>query len=150
MDQGPGGERHQQHEAPAARVAGDPAWQSWHPRKLAGHHHFLIDAMFDATYFRDVLTREIRAAGGSPVVDIALSNGHVHRIRSIAGVTDGYVTFLVYTVRGDLSHERPRFASDAGEHDDSPRVAVSYDSIASVLLDPAADTVKGRPGFAGF
>lgn len=106
--------------------------------------------MFDATYFRTALAREIEAAGGSPVVDVALANGHVHRVHSVADIADGHVTFLIHVVRGDLSHERPRWQSTAAHADELPRVAVAYETIASVLLDPATETVKGRPGFAGF
>lgn len=102
--------------------------------------------MFDANYFRTVLPREIETMGGSPVVEVALVNGHVHRLRAVADASDGQVTFVVHPVRGDLSHERPRFgAGETGSG--SVRVAVAYDSIVAVLIDPAPDTVKGRPGF---
>ena len=102
--------------------------------------------MFDANYFRAVLPREIETVGGSPVVEVALVNGHVHRLRAVADVAEGHVTFVVHQLRGDLSHERPRFGTaDSGSG--SVRVAVAYDSIVAVLIDPAPDTVKGRPGF---
>lgn len=103
--------------------------------------------MFDANYFRTALKADLAAAGGSPVVELALLNGHVHRIKAVLDVADGYVTLAVHPIRGDLSHERPRFGA-TGDHDESVRVAVAYDSIAAVVFDPAPEQVKARPGFA--
>ena len=102
--------------------------------------------MFDANYFQATLPHDVQAAGGSPVVEVSLLNGHVHRVRSVLQAGQGHVTFAVHQVRGDLSHERPRFG--AGDGDDAVRVAVAYESIAAVMIDPAPDKVKGRPGFA--
>lgn len=102
--------------------------------------------MFDANYFRTGLSADVEATGGSPVVEVSLVNGHVHRVRSVAEIGQGYVTLLVHVTRGDLSHERPRFGADAGG--ESVRVAIAYDSIAAVLLDPAPDKIRTRPGFA--
>ena len=102
--------------------------------------------MFDANYFQATLPHDVQAAGGSPVVEVALRNGHVHRIRGVLQASQGHVTFAVHQVRGDLSHERPRFgAAGAG---DSVRVAVAYDSIAAVVFDPSPEQVKVRPGFS--
>jgi hypothetical protein len=105
--------------------------------------------MFDANYFRATLPHDIEAAGGSPVVEVSLLNGHVHRVRAIAEVALGHVTLAVHAVKGDLSHERPRFGG-AGDSDAPVRVAVSYESIAAVILDPAPDKVKSRPGFTPY
>lgn len=103
--------------------------------------------MFDANYFRASLPSDVRAAGGSPVVELSLLNGHVHRVRDVAGVADGYVTLLVHPTRGDLSHERPRFGVTTATGE-PVRVVVAYESISAVLFDPAPDQVKARPGFA--
>jgi hypothetical protein len=103
--------------------------------------------MFDANYFRTALARDVESAGGSPVVELLLLGGHVHRIRSIVDVGTGHVTLEAYSMRGDLSHERPRF----GGGDTSievVRIVVSYESIASIVFDPAPEQVKARPGFA--
>jgi hypothetical protein len=102
--------------------------------------------MFDANYFRSALSREIEAAGGSPVVEVALVNGHVHRLRALLDVADGYVILSTHPAKGDLSHERPRFGAEATE--ESLRVAVSYDSIAAVIVDAAPEKVRTRPGFS--
>lgn len=116
-------------------------------RKGSGSSPHSHGRMFDANYFRTGLPADLEASGGAPVVELSLLNGHVHRVRSIADIGQGYVTLLVHPTRGDLSHERPRYgaASAAGE---SVRVAVAYDSIAAVLFDPAPEQVKARPGFA--
>lgn len=103
--------------------------------------------MFDANYFRTALPADLEATGGSPVVELSLANGHIHRVRSLVDIGQGYVTLLVHPTRGDLSHERPRYGAVAGTGD-AVRVAVAYDSIAAVLFDPAPDQVKARPGFA--
>ena len=100
--------------------------------------------MFDANYFRTALRADLEATGGAPVVELSLLNGHVHRVRQVVDIADGWVTLAVHPVRGDLSHERPRYGS-AGA---SVRLTVPYDSIAAVLFDPAPEQVKVRPGFA--
>lgn len=102
--------------------------------------------MFDADYFRSVLPRDIEATGGSPVVEVLLRNGHVHRVRSVVSVEEGLITFEVYHVKGDLTHERPRFGGTETVHD-LVRAVVAYDGIVSVILDPSLTQVKARPGF---
>jgi hypothetical protein len=102
--------------------------------------------MLDANYFRSALARDVEATGGGPVVEILLRNGHVHRVRSIVEIAEGWVTLEVYAVKGDLSHERPRF----GAKDSSlelVRTVVAYESISGIVLDPAPTQVKARPGF---
>jgi hypothetical protein len=103
--------------------------------------------MFDANYFRTALARDIAATGGAPVVEVLLLSGYVHRIRAVVEVTDGRVTVEAYPMRGDLSHERPRFGA-ADTTLETVRAVVSYESIAAVVLDPSPAQVKARPGFA--
>ena len=102
--------------------------------------------MFDATYFRKSLARDVEAAGGTPVVEVLLTGGHVHRVRAVIEAGDGCVVLACYPMRGDLSHERPRFGSGDGNHE-LVRAVVAYESIASVVLDPAPAQVKSRTGF---
>lgn len=105
--------------------------------------------MFDANYFRTVLPRDVEAAGGSPVVELLLAGGHVHRVRSVVDVVDGRVTFDAYAVRGELTHHRPRYGQTSGEPNETFRVVVSCESIVAVVLDAApAQTTRNRPGFA--
>ena len=103
--------------------------------------------MFDAKFFNYALPREIEAAGGTPVVELALNNGHVHRLRSVIEAADGYVTVATYQVRGDLTHERPRFGNGKTGLE-TLRVVVAYESISAIVFDPSVAQVKSRPGFA--
>jgi hypothetical protein len=102
--------------------------------------------MLDANYFRSAFPRDVEASGGAPVVEILLRNGQVHRARSIVDLSDGWVTFEIYSVRGDLSHERPRFGASDSDHE-LVRAVVAYESISGIVLDPSPTQVKARPGF---
>jgi hypothetical protein len=102
--------------------------------------------MFDASYFQSALARDVEASGGAPVVEILLRNGHVHRVRSIVEAGDGWVTLEVYSVRGDLTHERPRFGASESVHE-LVRTVVAYEAISGIVLDPAPTEIRTRPGF---
>ena len=102
--------------------------------------------MLDANYFRSALARDVEATGGGPVVEILLRNGHVHRVHSILEIAEGWVTLEVYSVKGDLTHERPRFGATESGHE-SVRAVVAYESISGIVLDPSPTQVKARPGF---
>ncbi|NUO38479.1 MAG: hypothetical protein HOQ17_10100 [Gemmatimonadaceae bacterium] len=105
--------------------------------------------MFDANYFRTVLPRDVEAAGGSPVVELLLVGGHAHRVRSVVDVADGRVTFEAYQMRGELTHNRPRYGQTADASNETFRVVVACESIVAIVLDPApAQTTRIRPGFA--
>ena len=110
--------------------------------------------MFDADYFSTRLRRDADAMGGDPIVEISLLNGHTHRIRSVVEVTDGYVVFEAYQLKGDLAHQRPRFAEAGsaalGAAADASvfRVTASYESISAVVIDPSLTQTRARPGFA--
>ena len=106
--------------------------------------------MFDETYFRTTLIRDVEATGGSPVVEIQLMSGHAHRVRSVLDVSAGCVTLETYLAKGDLAHERLRFGEatpDAGVRD-TFRTVIAYEGIAAVILDPLPSQVRARPGFA--
>jgi hypothetical protein len=107
--------------------------------------------MFDADFFSTRLRRDTDAMGGDPIVEISLLNGHTHRIRSVVEVTSGYVVFEAYHLKGDLAHQRPRFAESgttAAADETVFRVTAAYESIAAVVIDPSATQVRTRPGFA--
>ena len=106
--------------------------------------------MFDADFFNTRLRRDTDAMGGDPIVEISLLNGHTHRIRSIVDVTSGYVVFEAFHLKGDLAHQRPRFAepgSKAADDESVFRVSASYESISAVVIDPSVTQVRNRPGF---
>ena len=104
--------------------------------------------MFDANYFKKTLNRDVEASGGSPVVEIVLLSGHVYRVRTVVETTDGHVTLECYQMKGDLAHQRPRFGEDSSAPYETFRAVVSYESVASVVLDPSEVSAKARPGFA--
>ena len=102
--------------------------------------------MFDASYFSSSLARDVDATGGSPIVEVVLRSGHVHRVRAVIEVGDAWVTLEIYQVKGDLSHERPRYGVAETSHE-LVRAVVAYESIATVVLDPAPTQTRARPGF---
>ena len=106
--------------------------------------------MFDPEYFRTTLLRDVEATGGHPVIEIQLTSGHSHRIRSVVEVGAGNVTLEAYHAKGDLAHERPRFGethSESGARD-TFRAVIGYENIAAIILDPSPSQVRARPGFA--
>ena len=106
--------------------------------------------MFDESYFRTTLLRDVEATGGHPVVEVQLLSGHAHRVRSIVEVGAGTVTLETYLTKGDLAHERPRFGEPAtgASEGDTFRAVIAYEGIAAVVLDPSMSQVRSRPGFA--
>ncbi|MEO5818526.1 MAG: hypothetical protein ABIT20_24870 [Gemmatimonadaceae bacterium] len=106
--------------------------------------------MFDETYFRTTLQRDVEATGGHPVVEIQLLSGHAHRVRSVVEINAGSVTLETYLAKGDLAHERPRFGEPHrdGVDTDVFRAVIAYESIAAIILDPTQSQVRARPGFA--
>ena len=104
--------------------------------------------MFNASYFRDMLQRDVQAAGGSPVVELYLVSGHSYRVRTVVDVAENWFTVEAYLVKGDLAHHRPRFGGTDGEPHEIFRAVVSYESIVSVVFDPAPVQARTRAGFA--
>jgi hypothetical protein len=106
--------------------------------------------MFDESYFRTTLLRDVEATGGHPVVEVQLISGHAHRVRSIVEVGSGTVTLETYLTKGNLAHERPRFGEPQTGSDasDTFRAVIAYEGIAAVILDPSPSQVRARPGFA--
>ena len=104
--------------------------------------------MFDADYFKKNLPQDVKATGGKPVVEVVMLSGHSYRVRSIVDVDDGHVTLEAYLVKADLAHHRPLFGGTENEPHERFRVVVSYDAIASVVLDSSEAQARVRPGFA--
>jgi hypothetical protein len=104
--------------------------------------------MFDANYFKKTLHRDVEATGSTPMVEIVLLSGHVYRVRAVVETTDGHVTLECYQMKGDLAHQRPRFGEESSAPYDTFRAVISYESVASVVLDANEALAKVRPGFA--
>lgn len=105
--------------------------------------------MFDAPYFKKQLDQHV-AAGGGPLVELVLRNGHTYRVRSVLDVADGFVVLEIYHMKGDILGHRPHWAGaskGAAAAGTTARAAVSYESIVAVLVTP--DEVQERNvGFA--
>src|SRR5690348_17464898 len=59
-----------------------------------------VQCMFDASYFKNQLAKDVEAAGGSPVVEVLLLSGHSRRIRSVERAHEGYVLLEVFHLKG--------------------------------------------------
>ena len=147
----------EQEQAAAAGIQRQPTGQAWHDQEASAAAPLtaspLLSRMFDANYFSTQLRRDTDAMGGDPIVEVSLLNGHTHRIRSVVDVRDGYVVLEAYHLKGDLAHQRPRFAeadtATAPTTDQSIfRVTAAYESISAVVIDPSQSQVRARPGFA--
>ena len=106
--------------------------------------------MFDPEYFRTTLPRDVEALGGKPVVELQMTSGHMHRLRAVVEIATGHLTVEAYHAKGDLAHERPRFGDDAqrGAEQGTFRVVVAYEHISAIIIDPAQEQARVRPGFA--
>ncbi|MEP6494327.1 MAG: hypothetical protein ABJF01_16710 [bacterium] len=112
--------------------------------------HTSEDVVFDAGYFTTALPAHVKTAGDGPAVEIHLTQGHVHRVRAILETMPGYVVLEVYRHRIDGSRTGQQWGGpprDDSSPSDLQRVAVSYESIAAVVITPADDAVSARIGF---
>jgi hypothetical protein len=106
--------------------------------------------MFDASYFKTQLAKDVDAAGGSPIVEVLLLNGHSRRVRSVERITDGYVVLEVFHLKGDqaLYGAHWQQSGRAGEPTrETYRSAVSYEAVAEVLIDRAPVSADRKLGF---
>lgn len=106
--------------------------------------------MFDSTYFRKSLVTHADASGAGATVEVHLINGHAHRVRSVAEVTDGYVVLEVYQRRPEMSGLQTPWcgaASPAAAPNEVLHAVITYESIAALLITPAEDRASSRIGF---
>lgn len=103
--------------------------------------------MFDASYFKTQLAKDVEAAGGSPVVEVLLLSGHSRRVRSIEQANEGYVVLEVFHLKGDQALHGAHWQQTAGDGRETYRSAVSYEAIAEVLIDRAPPTAERKLGF---
>lgn len=105
--------------------------------------------MFDASYFKTQLAKDVEAAGGSPVVEVVLLSGHTRRVRSVEHVNDGYVVLEAFHLKGDQALHGAHWQQSGRGSDgrETYRAAVSYEAIAEVLIDRTPATVERKLGF---
>lgn len=106
--------------------------------------------MFTAEYFRTRLQAEAEALGSPYVVEVFLVNGHSHRVRSVRDTPQGYVLLEVYQNRGDATKQSMHWdgTTEPNATQETRQVALSYDGIAEVRIDPATPRARTLPGFA--
>ncbi len=106
--------------------------------------------MFDKSYFESMLAQHIRAAGAEPTVEVHLSNGQGHRVRSVIEAADGYVVLEAYQRRAEITGTHGRWQNDkdpAVKPSEIHHAIVSYDSILQVVITPTETTEGPRIGF---
>ena len=107
--------------------------------------------MFDASYFRDSLAKHANAAGAEPIVEVHLTSGQGHRVRSIDEVTDGYVILEVYQRRPEMTGARSHWVGDsdaATGPNEVHRAVIAYEGIAQVVITPPENKSVSRIGFS--
>lgn len=117
------------------------------PRRTC--HPYLLN-MFTAEYFRTRLRAEADESGTAYVVEVFLVNGHSHRVRAILDTPQGYVLLEVYQQRGEATKQPMSWdgTPEANAAHETRHVALSYDGIAEVRIDPAVPKTRTLPGFA--
>ena len=107
--------------------------------------------MFDAQYFRNSLAGHAEAAGAEAQVEIHLTSGQGHRVRSIVEVTDGYVIVEVYQRRPEMTATRSHWMGDAkspAAPNEVQRALIAYESIAQIVITPSENKSASRIGFS--
>ncbi len=107
--------------------------------------------MFDKSYFTSKLNGHIDAAGAEPSVEVHVTNGQGHRVRSVVEAAEGYVVLEAYQRRAELTGQKGRWhggkAADAGTNEVHHAI-VAYDSISQIVITPSEVAENPRIGFA--
>jgi hypothetical protein len=106
--------------------------------------------VFDATYFRSGLQAHAEAAGAEATVEVHLTTGQTHRVRSVEEVRDNYVVLEVYRRRGDSASTEAHWLG--ATRPESPaveahRAVIAYQSITQLVITPAEGNASARIGF---
>jgi hypothetical protein len=64
--------------------------------------------MLNAEFFRKDFEEHVRAKGGNPIVEFALSSGLTFRVGAIVGIEAGWVALDVYPISGLIKAGRVR------------------------------------------
>lgn len=106
--------------------------------------------MFDSSYFKTQLLKDVEAVAGTAIVEIFLVNGHSRRVRSVERVTDGYVVLEVFQTQRDQSVQGTTWqqTGQAGQPPkETSRAAMSYESIVEVVIDRTPVSTDRKLGF---
>jgi hypothetical protein len=107
--------------------------------------------MFDATYFRKSLAAHVDAAGAEAQVEIHLTSGQGHRVRSIVEVTDGYVIVEAYQRRPEMTGARSHWIGPSKAPttpNEVQQAVIAYESIAQIVITPSENKSASRIGFS--
>lgn len=106
--------------------------------------------MLDFNYFKTQLALEANLTENQ-MVEVVLTNGHAHHVRSVLDVRDGHVVLEVFLRGVDSAVQRPHWKRDAGpgEARSTAHAAIAYESIAAVVVGPAHEADDRQVGFAG-
>lgn len=106
--------------------------------------------MFDAAYFRTGLPSQLEAAGTEPTVEIHLTNGQTHRVRSLVEAADGYAVLEVYQRRAEMSGVKAHWCGSTPSKnpmEEVHRAVVAYESIAQIVITPTQSAEAVKIGF---
>jgi len=107
--------------------------------------------VFDKSYFTNKLNGHIDAAGAEPSVEVHVTNGQGHRVRSVVEVAEGYVVLEAYQRRAELTGQKGRWnggKNAAPAANEVHHAIVAYDSIAQIVITPSEAAESPRIGFA--
>lgn len=104
--------------------------------------------MFDASYFREGLKKQVEQVGGNPVVKLALHSGEMHLVRDVVETRDGFVLLNVYP----SGHPAGIVAASTSAYSNVPPsgyhpLAVAYEAISNVYLSTTSAAQRPRIGF---
>jgi hypothetical protein len=107
--------------------------------------------VLDSEYFRKGLQADVDAMGGKAVVELHLTNGRSHRLRSVVTIHQGYVTLEAYKNEGGETpgagwHEADR---DGRPPHETERTVTAYEAIAIVRITPVRVGGAATVGFGG-
>ena len=107
------------------------------------------DNVLDSEYFRKSLQADVDAMGGKAVVELHLTNGRSHRLRSVVSIQQGYVTLEAYRNQGGETPAAGWYEADREGRPplETERMVAAYEAIGSVRITPARPAGTPALGF---
>ena len=104
--------------------------------------------MFDATYFREGLRKQVDQVGGNPVVKVALHSGEMYLVRDVVETLDGVVLLNVHPADAPAGIVAPSTSAYSGTPSPGYHpLAIAYEAIANVYLSTTTAAQRPRIGF---